>query len=300
MMALVARQIESDRGTTLEGLLRTGEALLSDAGIQNVRHEAVWIMEAALATTRLALQLDGQRAVQPEDRARTMTLFARRAAREPLQYILGTQDFCGLEFAVGPEVLIPRPETERLVEAFARQRLSAPAPIVVDIGTGSGCIAVALARLLPGAVLFATDRSAGALRIARQNAARHGVEGRVTFVAGDLFEPLRGLGLEGQVAGVVSNPPYIPEGELAGLQPEVQSFEPRMALVGGTDGLAIVRRLVAEAPEFLAPSGTLMLEVGQGQAEDVVRIAAAQGNYGPAHILRDAAGIERVVCLQRR
>lgn len=298
-MALVARQIQSDRGTTLEGLLRTGEALLSDAGIQNARHEAVWIMEAALATTRLALQLDGQRAVRSEDRTRAMAFFARRAAREPLQYILGTQDFCGLEFAVGPEVLIPRPETERLVEAFARQRLSTPAPIVLDIGTGSGCIAVALARLLPGAVLFATDRSAGALRIARQNAARHGVEGRVTFVAGDLFEPLRGLGLEGQVAGIVSNPPYIPEGELAGLQPEVQSFEPRLALVGGADGLAIVRRLVAEAPEFLTPSGTLMVEVGQGQAGEVVRIAAMQGAYGPATIIRDAAGIERVVCLKR-
>ncbi|MBI3603848.1 MAG: peptide chain release factor N(5)-glutamine methyltransferase [Nitrospirae bacterium] len=298
-MALVARHIWSDRGATFDGLLRTGEALLSDAGIQNARHEAVWIMEAACATTRLALQLDGQRAVRPEDRSRVMTLFARRAAREPLQYILGTQDFCGLEFAVGPEVLIPRPETERLVEAFARQRLSTPAPIVVDIGTGSGCIAVTLARLLPAAVLFATDRSAGALRIARQNAARHGVEGRVTFVPGDLFEPLRGFGLEGQVAGIVSNPPYIPDGDLAGLQPEVQSFEPRLALVGGADGLAIVRRLVAEAPEFLAPSGILMLEIGQDQAEDVVRIAAMQGAYGPATTIRDAAGIERVVCLKR-
>ncbi|MBI3603954.1 MAG: hypothetical protein HY205_05850, partial [Nitrospirae bacterium] len=101
-------------------------------------------------------------------------------------------------------------------------------------------------------------------------------------------------------AGIVSNPPYIPDGELAGLQPEVQSFEPRLALVGGADGLAIVRRLVAEATEFLASSGTLMLEIGQDQAEDVVRIAAMQGAYGPATIIRDAAGIERVVCLQRR
>ncbi|MBM4125163.1 MAG: peptide chain release factor N(5)-glutamine methyltransferase [Nitrospira sp.] len=299
-MATDVQQTQSDRRTTVDALLRAGEARLSDAGIRNARQEAVWIVEWALGTTRLALQLDGPRCVEPDDWNRVTALFARRASREPLQYILGTQEFCGMEFTVGPEVLIPRPETEQVVEAVVRQRFAGSAPGIVDIGTGSGCIAVALARALPTAVVYATDRSAGALQMARANAARQGVEDRIRFFAGDLFEPLRGLGLEGRLEAIVSNPPYIPEGDVAGLQPEVRSFEPRLALAGGIDGLDVFRRLIAEAPEFLLPQGTLTLEVGQGQADAVAQLAEAQGGYGRAGRLRDAAGIERVVCFRRK
>lgn len=284
---------------TLAGLLQEGISILSERGVQNAENEANWILEFALGTTHLTLRLDGRREVRAEDWSRVMALFSRRAAHEPLQYILGTQEFCGLEFMVEPAVLIPRPETELLVEELVLHRFTTAHPMIADIGTGSGCIAVAIARALPSASLYATDRSPAALDIARKNAARHAVEGRVVFLAGDLFEPLRGRGVEGKLEAIVSNPPYIPDGEFAALSPEVGAFEPWIALAGGVDGVAIHRRLLRDAPEFLASGGVLILEVGLGQADRLCQIAWAEGGYGRIRTIRDAAGIERVVCLQR-
>jgi release factor glutamine methyltransferase len=284
---------------TLAGLLREGRALLAHAGVENAENEATWLAEQALGLDRLTLKLEEGRDVRPADRRLVMELLARRASREPLQHILGSQEFCGLEFEVNLHVLIPRPETELLVEHCAAGLQSVPQPLVADIGTGSGCIAVALAVAVPTAVLYATDVSPEALEVAGRNAIRHGVAGRVRLLHGDLFAPFRGLGLEGSLAAVVSNPPYIPEGDLAGLQPEVGWYEPRLALAGGSDGLAVCRRLLKEAAAFLSPDGKLLIEVGMGQAESVVRLAGEQGDYGPAQRLKDAAGIERIVCLQR-
>lgn len=285
---------------TAGGLLRAGVALLRAAGVENAEREAGWILEAALSTSCLALRLDGARPVAEPARGRAWELLARRAAREPLQHVLGTQEFCGLEFLVGPAVLIPRPETELLVAALAESDFVRAHPVIADIGTGSGCIAIALARAIPGATVYATDVSPGALRIARENAAWHGVADRVRLLEGDLCRPLETVGLRGRCGAIVSNPPYIPDGELVGLQPEVGRFEPRLALAGGPDGLAVHRRLLIEARTCLMPEGLLVLEVGRGQADRLRELAEADGGYRALRSRRDAAGIERAICFERR
>ncbi|WP_447974188.1 peptide chain release factor N(5)-glutamine methyltransferase [Nitrospira sp. Kam-Ns4a] len=284
---------------TAGALLRAGVALLRQAGIENAAREAGWLVAAALSCSSLTLRLEADRLLEAKHRRRAWALLTRRAAREPLQYLLGTQEFCGLEFAVSPAVLIPRPETELLVEELVRAGCVRGGTVVADVGTGSGCIAVAAARALPGALVYATDLSRDALRVAQDNAARHGVADRVRFLAGDGCRPLAAEGLHGRLAALVSNPPYVPDAELDRLQPEVGRFEPRLALAGGPDGLTLHRRLLSEAKPLLIPGGLLALEVGQGQAGRLRELAEAEGGYRYLGTRHDAAGIERVVCLQR-
>lgn len=289
--------------TTLGRLWQDGTARLATAGIKNAANEAVWILEDALGVSRLTLRLEGDRVVGTESRCRAEAWLTRRATGEPLQYILGTQEFYGLDFAVNPSVLIPRPETEGLVEETLRLLSgmgSTDALALADIGTGSGCIAVALSRGLPAARLWATDLSSAALEVAGRNAVRHGVADRIVFREGDLFAPLRGLGLEGTLSAVVSNPPYIPDGDFPGLPRAVKNYEPRLALAGGPDGLAVHRRLLHEAWEFLKPGGWLLVELGSGQADSLRALATTEGRYGKFDLVRDFAGIERVVYLQKR
>jgi release factor glutamine methyltransferase len=285
-------------------LARQGTVLLLRAGIEQAGLETAWLLEHALRVTPLDLRLNESQIVEGEGLRRARALLTRRADREPLQYLLGTQEFCGLEFEVEPSVLIPRPETELLVEAAVRcagmQPEAGRRPIVADVGTGSGCIAVSLARRLPLAVLYATDCSAEALRVARRNAERHAVAGQVTFLEGDMLKPLRACGLSGRVDIAVSNPPYIAEREWEALQPEVRLFEPRIALAGGEDGLAVYRRLVQEAVDCLSADGWLIMEVGQGQAESVRMLLDATKQYGTVDVRPDQAGIDRVVCAQRK
>ena len=203
---------------TIGELTRQGMGMLLRAGIEQAGLETGWLLEHALRRTPLDLRMNESQPVEGEGLRRAQALLERRANREPLQYLLGTQEFCGVEFDVEPGVLIPRPDTEVLVEAAVRcagtQSSAGRRPIIADIGTGSGCIAVALARRLPLAVLYATDCSAEALRVARRNADRHGVAGQVTFLEGNLLEPLQARALLGRVNLVISNPPYIAEIEV--------------------------------------------------------------------------------------
>lgn len=208
-----------------------------------------------------------------------------------------------LEFVVDENVLIPRPETETLVEAVIEQLHereggaadAARTPVIVaDIGTGSGAIAVSIAWFVPRASLIAVDISSGALRVARENARRHGVGGRIEFLEGDLLAPLSGRGLEGKINAVVSNPPYLSRRMMASLPPEVAS-EPRAALAGGEAGLDFARAILDGARTYLAPDGFVALEVGHDQAETVKELATDEFGYGDVSVIRDYGGVGRVV-----
>lgn len=230
----------------------------------------------------------------PDDALQTFRALAeRRAAREPVAYLIGSKEFYGLEFIVDRRVLVPRPDTETLVDAaleWARQRFSSQDTLLIaDIGTGSGCIAVALAAHLPNALVYAIDLSADALAVARQNVERHGVADRVTLLCGDLLAPL-----PQPVDLLVSNPPYT---VLDDIDVGVRLHEPRLALDGGSDGLAIYRRLLAAAPQALRPGGALMLEIGATQAEAVTALARQAFPAAAVRVVRDLAGRDRVVAV---
>ena len=224
-----------------------------------------------------------------------LRLVARRASREPVSYITGRREFWGLEFEVTPDVLIPRPETELVVEAALRfsREVRVPAS-VIDVGTGSGCIAIALARELPLSHVVATDISPAALAVARRNAARLGVEHRLTLINGDLLD-----GTPGAADLIVSNPPYVPAGDAPGLQPEVGRYEPPVALFGGDgDGLDVVRRLLAGASTRISPDGRIIVEFGFGQAP-ALRLAAEKAGWDMVDMIPDLQGIPRVAVLRR-
>ena len=221
-------------------------------------------------------------------------LLERRYHGAPIQYILGEAEFYGLKFCVTPDVLIPRPETEHLVEQTIRLAAEFAEPRIVDVGAGSGAIAVALAVHLLNAQITAIDVSPNALEVARGNAARNRVAERVRFLGGDLLEPVAGE----QFDLVVSNPPYVPDADRASLSAEVREFEPAQALFAGRDGLDVCRRLIPAAYAALAPGGYVALEIGYGQAEGV-RALLAGGGFEAIHFLPDLQGITRVACGRR-
>jgi release factor glutamine methyltransferase len=270
---------------------------LKAAGIDNYGREADWLLAHAFGVGQAAFLSQHERTV-PADRARHAWAFIkRRAAREPLQYILGTQEFRRLEIVVTPDVLIPRPETELLVEE-AVNTLVGEAPLVADVGTGSGCIAVAVACESPQATVYAFDVSRPALQVARINAARHGVLPRLRFIQADLLLPLK-TSPTGIFHMILANPPYIAEAQLDRLQPEVSRYEPRLALAAGPDGLAYYRRLLESGSLLLKPGGYLILELGFGQANAVGALAEADKRLSILKCRSDGAGIDRVLMLKR-
>jgi release factor glutamine methyltransferase len=223
-------------------------------------------------------------------------LISRRAHREPLSYITGTREFWNLSFEVSPAVLIPRPETEGLVEAVNELFPDHQAALrIADVCTGSGCVAVAIAFDRPNARVIATDESAAALDVARRNTVRHGVTARVECVRGDLLQPLTGT-----FDAIVANPPYVPSGARAGLQPEVRDFEPASALFAGADGLDIIRRLVVESSARLTRAGYLMFEFGDGQEMVVRELISASDGLRMVDVKRDLQGIARIAISRRK
>ncbi|MDF0667473.1 MAG: peptide chain release factor N(5)-glutamine methyltransferase [Nitrospira sp.] len=280
-------------------LITWAQRVLETSGSTNAAQETLWLLAYALGMKHHELVSRRDQAVSGEDLTRAESVVSRRMVHEPLQYILGTQEFCGLDFQVNSAVLIPRPETELLVQAVVREGGFAEGAVLVDVGTGSGCVAVTLATILSGMRIFALDCSRDALTVARENAERHGVSGNITWKEGDLFSALRECNLVGAVDAVVSNPPYIAEAVWADLQPEVRDFEPRAALVAGQRGTEFHERLLDDARPFLVPGGLLVMELGQGQAPLVRQAAERAGGYIGLQTVKDEAGIERVMIARR-
>lgn len=298
-MDAVALPPQSAGQATLGEMIDEARGLLEQAGIESAGQEAFWIVEHVLRLPVHHMVTDRERLLSPVELAAARGLIMRRAGREPLQYILGTQEFCGLEFHVDRAVLIPRPETELLVE-YAAQRIPAERKaIIVDVCTGSGCIAVAIARKRPHARVIATDLSNPSLAVARQNAVYHAVGERITWLEGDLLGALAGQGLEGQVDLIVSNPPYITEADWVTLQPEVRLFEPRGALVAGPQGTELHERLLHQSGRYLSSGGALIMEIGAGQARAMRRIVEQTPGYKFHRLIYDEAGLERVVIVER-
>jgi len=281
--------------TTLRQLLAEGEARLAAAGLETPRLDVRLLAGAALGLSRNELLLEGGRGVGDADASRFQALLERRLAREPVSRILGRRGFWNLEFALTPDTLDPRPDTETLVEAVLERLPDRTAPLrLLDLGTGSGCILLALLSELPNARGIGIDLSRGAAAAARGNACSNGLAGRAAFLAGDWASAVRGGGFD----IVVSNPPYIPDGDVSGLQPEVALFDPHRALAGGADGLDPYRHLAPELVRLLVPGGLAAVEHGAGQGGDVAALFRGAGLEQPL-VIADLSGHDRVVVARK-
>jgi release factor glutamine methyltransferase len=280
---------------TAAELVEHAAASLGAAGVPTPEWDAERLLRHVLGWDRAALVANPDRLVAEPEAERFRSLVRRRASREPLQHILGTQAFWRHEFLVTPDVLIPRPETERLVERSLEALKDVARPLIVDVGTGTGCIALSLAAERPDAEVHAIDISSAALDVALDNARRLGLEGRVGFHHGDLLAPVAHLA--GRVDLVVSNPPYVDPGDRDALAPEVRDHDPAQALFPPHGPIPLYRRLVTAAASSLRTGGWLVVEVGQGQAAPVEALFRDEGLVG-TRLDRDLAGIIR--CLSAR
>lgn len=260
--------------TVLEGIQKSAE-FLAGKGVESPRLNAELLLAHILRLPRMKLYLNFERPLTPAEVDQLRAAVRRRGQREPLQHITGTTFFCGLEMETNRNALVPRPETELLAEAawsFLATLNTSPSA-ALDFGTGSGCIAIALAHKTPGVRVVALDISKDALELAAHNAARHQVADRMEFICG---AGLAALPSQRRFNLIVSNPPYIPSGEIPSLEPEVRDYDPRLALDGGGDGLDFYRDLAARGQDFLEPNGKIMLEFGDGQAEALRGIFESQ------------------------
>jgi release factor glutamine methyltransferase len=280
---------------SVASLLQQGSKALSRGQIAGERIEAELFLAKVLGLRRIDLYLDPERSVKEEEQARFETFILERLNRKPAQHLLEEQEFWGKRFWTPYGVFIPRPETELLVETAAELFSRRPPAKILDIGTGSGCLSVALALLFTDAAVFALDRSLWALSVARVNGEAHGVADRIRFFCSDLTGTIRSVTRE-KFDLIVSNPPYLGDGEREGLQPEVVRHEPHEALFAGPSGLEAIARILADAPILLSPDGILLMEIGATQGEKVREIAEKQGFE--TTLRRDYAGWNRVALMR--
>jgi len=271
-------------------------AHLRKHGSDTPRLEAEILLAHARHCPRIQLYVHYNEPLSDDERGVMRDLVRRRAQSEPVAYLVGHREFFGLNFRVTPDVLIPRPETETLVLELITAVKQHPGARILDLGTGSGCIAVSAAVNAPDAALTAIDISAAALGIARENAARHGVADRIRFLEGDLFAPFE-AGDRFDV--IVSNPPYVMDGEMDTLPADVRLHEPALALRAGPDGLDVIARLIAGAPAHLAPGGALLLEIAPEQGPAVHELLHQTRSFEPARSIKDSFGKDRVVAARR-
>jgi len=282
--------------TAAAALVKDAATTLAAAGVPSPEWDAERLLRHVLGWDRAALVANPDRVVPKPEGERFRAFVRRRASREPLQYILGTQAFWKHEFRVTPDVLIPRPETELLVETSLELLKDVDRPLIVDVGTGSGCVALSLAFERPDADVQAVDLSAPALAVARENARRLDLEGRVAFHHGDLLEPVAHFA--GRIDLVVSNPPYVDIAARESLAPEARDHEPTLALFPPGDPLSVYRRLARASASCLRPGGCLVVELGHGQAASVEAICRNDGLV-PSRLDRDLAGIPRTLTVRR-
>lgn len=275
-------------------LVKLGDEMLRDAGVEDSRLTSSLLLAEALGKDRVYLLAHDRDEVEPQIQSCFFQYIKRRAQGEPLQYITGRQEFYGFDFHVTPAVLIPRPETELIVE-LALKYIKTPNTQILDIGTGSGCIAVSLAKLLPSAHVTALDISPAAIAVARRNAAKHGVLNRIDLIVSDLCSALSD---KWRYSVVCSNPPYVAEQDAATLAKEVRDYEPHLALFAPNDGLEMIHRVFLEAARVVSPESVLLMEIGYRQAERIEQMA---GNYWEiVDIACDLQGIPRTVVARRK
>lgn len=270
--------------------LQYASRTLGESGVPEARLEAASLLAFAIGRDRTFLIAHPEYELLANEKQRFEGFVARRARREPYHYITGTREFYGLDFEVSPAVLIPRPETEILVEQAIGLLRGMDSPRFLEVGSGSGCISVSILVNLPNAAAVAVDIDEEALEVTRKNAERHGVISRLTLARSDLFSS---VGSE-RFDVVVSNPPYVPAADLPALQPEVREHEPHLALTDGGSGLSILERIAAGAPHYLRPGGSLIMEFGYGQTAGLMP-AFDNANWERVSVMADGQGIDRVV-----
>lgn len=310
----------AEKNLTIKETLSWATDYLVQYDVPDAKAEAEYLLAHALGCKRVELHVNHASGLSYHALQEFIDFVERRIKREPSQYIIGEQEFWGLPFKVTKDVLIPRPETEVLVEEavnmaggrwevggrkdenhiFPHPTSHIPHPIILDLCTGNGCIAISLAKEIPDSRVYAVDISERALNVARENAERHNVAGRMTFLQGDLFESLKGFGLKEKFDLIVSNPPYISKKMMVDLEREVKDYEPVTALYGGDDGLDFYRRIISEGSAYLTAGGYLMLEMGYGQAEEIKKLIKQNKAFEHIDIKKDFARIDRVIKAQTK